>query len=61
MMWILAFVLLAIVVLPRLLRRRREIVNVLPSQPISTLHTAMLKKTRKETKAALDAATLLLR
>ncbi len=34
---------------------------VFPSQSISTLDTAMLKKTKKETKAALDAATLLLK
>jgi len=59
--WILAIVLLASLVLPRLLRRRREVDMVFPSQSISTLDTAMLKKTKKETKAALDAATLLLK
>lgn len=61
MTWILVVALLSFVVLPRLLRRRREIVPVSPWQPISTLHTARLKKTDKDTKAALDAATLLLR
>jgi|RifCSP16_1_1023843.scaffolds.fasta_scaffold689052_1 hypothetical protein len=61
MTWILAVVLLAFLVIPRLLRRRRGIVTVFPSQPISTLHTTMLRKTKKETKAALDAATMLLK
>ena len=60
MMWILAIVLFVFIVVPRVLRRRRAVVAVFPSQPISTMNSAMSKKTKKETKAALDAATSLL-
>jgi hypothetical protein len=42
-------------------RRRREVVLVSSSETISTLHTGRAKKTTKETKAALEAATRLLR
>ena len=60
MAWVLGVVVLAFV-LPRIIRRRREIVAVFPWQPISTLNSAITKKTSKERKAALDAATSLLR
>ncbi len=60
MIWMLVVVALLVVVLPRLARRRRELVTVFPWEPISTLHTAISRKTSKETKAALDAATQLL-
>ncbi len=61
MLWIVTVVVFVFVVLPRLLRRRREVVAVLPSQPISTMNSTRSRKTKKETKAALDAATSLLR
>ncbi len=60
MIW-LAVLLPLVFILTRLLKRRGERVPIFPWQPISTLHTARSKKTTKETKAALDAATLLLR
>ncbi len=60
MLWLLALLLL-VVVLTGLMRRRREVVPIFPWEPISTLHTERSKKTSKETKAALDAATQLLR
>jgi hypothetical protein len=56
--WIGAVVLL--VVIPAVVRRRRETVKVFPWEPISTLHGDMSRKTPKERKAALDAATRLL-
>jgi hypothetical protein len=59
MIWVVGAA-LAVFLLPRLLRAR-EIVAVFPWQPISTLHSAWSKRTSKETKAALDAATSLLR
>ncbi len=63
MVWLIGAIVL-VVVLPgavRLARRRRELVTIFPGEPISTLHTDMSRKTSKETKAALDAATELLR
>jgi hypothetical protein len=60
MIWVLGLVVLAFV-LPRLIRQRREIVAIFPWQPISTLHSAWSRRTSKERKAALDAATSLLR
>jgi hypothetical protein len=60
MRWLVLVLVLA-AVLARLVRRRREVVLVSPSETISTLHTGRSKKTTKETKAALDAATRLLR
>jgi hypothetical protein len=60
MMWlVLALVLAAVAV--RLVRRRRAVVLVSPSETISTLNTDRSKKTTKDTRAALDAATRLLR
>ena len=56
--WIGAVVL--VVVVPALMRRRREIVRIFPWEPISTLHGEMSRKTTKERQAALDAATQLL-
>lgn len=47
-------------VISALVRRRREIVRIFPWEPISTLHGEMSRKTTKEHKAALDAATQLL-
>ena len=60
MAWVLGLVALAFI-LPRLFRGRRGVVAIFPWQPISTLHSAWSKRTSKETKAALDAATSLLR
>jgi len=60
MVWAVVLVVLVFVV-PRLLRRRREIVAVFPGQPLSTLNSAWSKRTSKQTKAALNAATSLLR
>ncbi len=54
-------VLALVVVIARLVRRRREVVPIFPWESISTLHSDRSKKTTKETKAALDAATRLLR
>jgi hypothetical protein len=59
MVWVVAAV-LAVFLLPRVLRAR-DVVAIFPWQPISTLHSAWSKRTSKETKAALDAATSLLR
>lgn len=59
MAWILAVVLLAFL-LPRLLRRRRDVIPMLPLQPIATFHGMRLKRTKRETKAALEAASALL-
>jgi hypothetical protein len=56
--WIGAVVL--VVILPAVLRRRREIVRIFPWEPISTLHGERSRKTTKERQAALDAATQLL-
>jgi hypothetical protein len=60
MLWVLGAVVLVVFV-SRVVRSRREIVAVFPGQPVSTLHSAWSKRTRKETKAALSAATSLLR
>jgi hypothetical protein len=60
MLWLLAVVVLVLVV-PRLVRRRRELVPISPWESISTLHTDRSKKTTGATKAALAAATQLLR
>jgi hypothetical protein len=61
MVWIALAVLFAVLVLPRVLRRQRESYSVFPSQPISTLNSARAKKTNEETKAALKAASSLLK
>ena len=60
MAWVIGLVVL-VFVLPQIVRRRREIVAIFPWQPISTLNSALARKTSKERKAALDAATSLLR
>jgi hypothetical protein len=63
MTWLIGSV-VAVVVLhgaTRFARRRRELVTVLPGEPISTLHTDRAEKTSKDRKAALDAASQLLR
>jgi hypothetical protein len=63
MNWLIGSVIVAVVLrgAVRFARRRRGLVTVLPGQPISTLHTNRSKKTSKERKAALDAASQLLR
>jgi hypothetical protein len=60
MLWILGAVALLFLV-PHLLKGRRGQVPVLPGQPITTIHSAISRRTSRETKAALDAATALLR
>jgi hypothetical protein len=45
----------------RLVRRRRTLFTVLPSESISTIHVEMSKKHSAKTRAALDAATSALR
>jgi len=60
MAWLVLVLVLAAVV-ARVVRRRREVVLVSSSETISTLHTGRAKKATKETKAALEAATRLLR
>ncbi len=60
MTWLLIIAFLVFVALPRLLRRRRGSIPMLPSQPINTFHNARLKRTNGLTKAALDAASALL-
>jgi hypothetical protein len=63
MTWLIGTVVVAVVLhgLVRIARRRRELVTVQPGEPISTLHADMSRKTSKERKAALDAASQLLR
>ena len=60
MLWLLLVPLLVIVV-AGLIRRRRNVVPVSPSDTISTLHTERSRKTTMEKKAALDAASRMLR
>ena len=45
----------------RLLRRRRALFMVLPSESISTMHLEMSKRHSAKTRAALDVATEALR
>lgn len=60
MLWVLGVV--AVVLGVRwLVRGRREAVAVFPAQPVSTLNSAWLRRTSKDTKAALNAATSMLR
>lgn len=59
-LWLLLVPLLVIAV-GGLMRRRRKVVSISPSETLSTLHTERSRKTTKETKAALDAATRMLR
>jgi hypothetical protein len=61
MLWALVGSLVSAFVLLRLGRRRRELIEVSPSEPISPMHLELSKKRTGETKAALDAATELLR
>lgn len=60
MAWILAGVLPAFFFLRFLLRHRRESIAMLPLQPISTFHSMRSKRMKRETKAALEAASALL-
>lgn len=61
MLWVLVGVLVSGFVLLRLARRRREVVDVVASEPISPIHLELSKKRTGDTKAALDAASELLR
>jgi len=61
MAWLLLLVPLLVIVVAVLMRRRRQTVSISSSETISTLHADLSKKATKETKAALDAATRLLR
>jgi hypothetical protein len=51
----------ALVLAVRVLRRRRALFTVLPSESISTMHLAMSKRHSAKTRAALDVATEALR
>ncbi len=61
MLWVLVGALVSSFVLLRLTRRRREVVDVVASEPISPIHLELSKKRTGDTKAALDAASELLR
>ncbi len=61
MLWVLVAVSISGVVLLLLGRRRRELIDVVASEPISPIHLELSKKRTGDTKAALDAATELLR
>ncbi len=61
MLWALVGSLVSAFVLFRLGRRRRELIEVSPSEPISPMHLEFSKKRTGDTKAALDAASKLLR
>lgn len=61
MVWVLVGVLILAFVVLRLGRRRRGVIDVVPSQPISPIHLELSRKRTGDTKAALDAATELLR
>lgn len=60
MAWTLGVVLPAFLFVRFLLRRRRESIPMLPLQPISTFHRMRSGRTKRETKAALEAASALL-
>jgi hypothetical protein len=60
MTWLL-LALALVLVIARVVFGRREVVPIFRWQSISTLHSDRSKKTTKETKAALNAATRLLR
>jgi len=60
MIWfLLGGAMLAIAV--RLLRRRRALFPVLPSEPVSTMHLELSKRQSARTRQALDVATQALR
>ncbi len=59
--WVLLAALSALLVLPRLARKRREQFPVLPGEPISTMRSETSRKRSNRTKAALDAASQVLR
>ncbi len=61
MLWVLVGALVSGFVLLRLKRRRRALIDVVPSEPISPIHLELSKKRTGDTKAALDAASGLLR
>lgn len=61
MLWVLVGILISGVVLLLLGRRRRGLVDVVASEPISPIHLELSKKRTGDTKAALEAATELLR
>ena len=60
MLWVLGVV--AVVFAVRwFFGRRRQVMEVFPAQPVSTLNSAWMRRTSKDTKAALNAATSMLR
>ena len=61
MLWVLVGVLVLAFVLQRAGRRRRGVIDVVPSEPISPIHLELSRKRTGDTKAALDAASELLR
>jgi hypothetical protein len=61
MLWALVGVLVSAFVLVRSGRRRRDLIEVSPSEPITTMHLELSRKRKGDTKAALDAASELLR
>ena len=60
MIWLATSALVLLVAVP-LARRRRELFVVLPSETISTMHTAMSRKRTERTKFAIQAANEILR
>jgi hypothetical protein len=60
MIWVLVAV-AALWIVARLFKGRAAGFDLHPSQPLSTLDSAWSRRTSKETKAALNAATSLLR
>jgi hypothetical protein len=61
MLWAVVGALVSAFLLLRVGRRRRELIQVSPSEPISPMHLGLSKKRTGGTKAALDAASELLR
>jgi hypothetical protein len=60
MVWLVASALVVLFAVP-LARRRRKLFVVLPSEPISTMHTAMSRKRTQRTRSAIQAANEILR
>jgi len=61
MLWVMVGASVAVFVLLRAGWRRRDLVDVGPSEPISPIHLELSRKRTGDTKAALDAASDLLR
>jgi hypothetical protein len=60
-LFLVALLVTIVIILAAVMRSRRKSVSVFPADPVSTLHSERSKKVTKETQAALDAATRLLR